>query len=1450
MEPIDSPSQVGANHARPLLDGHQSSSIAPASELLAALVNSSDDAIYVKTPQGVILTWNPAAEQLYGYAADEIIGKPARLLYPPDRLDEFEFITDSIKRGAAFKHHDTVRLRKDGLPVNISMTLSPVRAANGELLGASVISRDITERVKAEAALRASEAELSEFFENAAIAIHWVGPDGTILRVNRAELEMLGYTREEYVGHNIAEFHVDPEVIADILLRLSTGETLRDYDARMRAKDGSIKHVQINSSVLWENGRFIHTRCFTRDVTPQKRAERDFELAVEAAPNGFVLVNPEGEILMVNARIEQLFGYNRQELVGQSIEKLLPERFHNGHAFDRADYLAHPATRPMGNGRALFARRKDGSEFPAEIALNPIKTDRGTLVLGSIIDLSRRKAAEQALERQAALLDLAPAAIFVRDLKDRITYWNVGAERLYGWSAAEATGQVSHLLLQTRFSVSLEDQHTILREQGRWEGELEHVTRDGGAVTVLSRQVVERDTAGKPVAVLETNINITDRKQIEDMLRQREREFSTLVENAPDIIYRVDRKLRVIYINSTVERMANQPRSKYLGQPLSRVGMPPEEGPRFEQLCQDIFADGQERSMEFGALGIYYRTRVVPEYAPDGTIESLLGITEDTSEHKALERARDELFAREREAHAAAERNRARVQVLQDVTAALSRAVTRDEVAAVAVRQMMSAVQASQGTLMVRGASDDHLVFVYGSGYEPERLKRWFEEGTRPTNLVLPLAYTLQSGQPQWFESTDQMLARFPTQTHFAESPYQGAVAYIPLFGSDEESFGVVTIRFPEPRTIDEADRALMLALAQQAAQAMERAQLFEKESRARQAAEIAAQRSAALAEASQVLGTSLDYETTLKQVAEVMVRDLADWCVVHVLRPDGYLEQLSYAHRDPEQMKRAEEVQRRYPPRRSRVQDLQESVREGKPILIAEYTEDMLRAGAQDEEHLEILREFNITSAISAPMIAQGQLVGAISFISTNPQRHYNNEDAAFAELLANRSAVAVENARLYQATQLLNVELEQRVAERTTQLSNTNLQLQMQVMERERAETITNSLLRISSRLNATLDLDTVMDTLAQEAIALLNVQSGLAGLRVPEGIRITNFFRKGQKVPYDFTWKPGEGMVGRVLVSREPYMSNDLVADPYSHKELVVTYDTHSAVCTPILDAQGEVIAVFSMHDKMDGMPFNHADQELFTALSPLAAIAIQNARAYHKIRAAETGLSNSFTQIRALAARVESIREQERTHIARELHDVLGQALTALKYDLASISERLPKRDRQVRQRASAMSEQIDETIRTVRRLSSELRPGILDDLGLAAAIEWQASEFQNRTQVVCEVTVPEGDLSLSRAQATAVFRIFQETLTNVARHAQATQVQVSLEACGTALRLEVRDNGKGMDLTAPRAKSLGLLGMRERAELLGGTLGIASAPGQGTIITIELPLDEPTKPPPA
>lgn len=230
-------------------------------------------------------------------------------------------------------------------------------------------------------------------------------------------------------------------------------------------------------------------------------------------------------------------------------------------------------------------------------------------------------------------------------------------------------------------------------------------------------------------------------------------------------------------------------------------------------------------------------------------------------------------------------------------------------------------------------------------------------------------------------------------------------------------------------------------------------------------------------------------------------------------------------------------------------------------------------------------------------------------------------------------------------------------------------------------------------------------------------------------------------------------------------------------------------------------------------------------------------------------AEAELKESREQLRLLAAHLQNVREEERTRIAREVHDELGQMITGLKMDLSWIEKRLPEiadvvAREPVAAKAKAMSELLDRTVKTVRKIASELRPGVLDDLGLVPAIEWQARDWQARTGIECQVSASLEGVTVSPERSTALFRIFQEVLTNVARHAQATRVRARISADDGWLVMEVQDNGRGItEEDQCRTRSFGMLGMRERATLLGGKFVVTGEPGAGTAVRVRIPLAE-------
>ena len=244
-----------------------------------------------------------------------------------------------------------------------------------------------------------------------------------------------------------------------------------------------------------------------------------------------------------------------------------------------------------------------------------------------------------------------------------------------------------------------------------------------------------------------------------------------------------------------------------------------------------------------------------------------------------------------------------------------------------------------------------------------------------------------------------------------------------------------------------------------------------------------------------------------------------------------------------------------------------------------------------------------------------------------------------------------------------------------------------------------------------------------------------------------------------------------------------------------------------------------------------------------LGPAVQRALRESADRRERQRAEDQLRKSLDQLRALTTYLQYVREEERTRIAREVHDELGQALTGLKLDMSWLASKLARTRPPVQEKVRTMTAHIDETIQTVRRIATELRPGILDSLGLVAAIEWQANEFQSRTGIPCIVANDVPDTLWDQEFSTVFFRIFQETLTNVIRHAKATRVDVRLYEDNGHLVLSVKDNGRGISgEEMASTRSNGLVGMRERAMLIRGELTLQGAPGQGTTVTLRAPMD--------
>jgi PAS domain S-box-containing protein len=398
----------------------------------------------------------------------------------------------------------------------------------------------LTERVElmkldkesVDTALAISQQGVSDFMKNAVIGIHWVDQQGIILWANSSELEMLGYESEEYIGLALHSFHVDRTAVGCAFQRLLDDEPVIDYESQMIRKDGSICDVSIDANAFFKDGKFIHARCFTRDISEQKQAEaalRQNERKFRAIFNGafgFVgLLDIDGIVLETNHTTTNAMG-SATSIIGQPFGNTVWWNHSPALQLKLQDAIGRAAA----GERVRFESNHnlaDGSHIIVDFSISPIFDGTGQVVM--LIpegrDITTRKAGEQQICEQAAMLNVATDAIIVRDLVDfKIKFWNDGAKLIYGWSAAEVIG------LKTTIEIFQKDPDQvdmtpleILRQQGVWQGELRKLTKHGKEVIVESRCSLVRDAAGNPKSILSVETDITAKKQLEQQFFRAQR---------------------------------------------------------------------------------------------------------------------------------------------------------------------------------------------------------------------------------------------------------------------------------------------------------------------------------------------------------------------------------------------------------------------------------------------------------------------------------------------------------------------------------------------------------------------------------------------------------------------------------------------------------------------------------------------------------------------------------------------------------------------------------------------------------------------------------------------------------------------------------------------------------------------------------------------------------------
>ena len=483
---------------------------------------------------------------------------------------------------------DLYGLRKDGQEFPVEIGLNPIATDEGAFVLAAIV--DITERKRAEERFRL-------VVESAPSAMVMINDQGKIILVNAQTESLFGYERHELMDQSIevlvpsrfrgnhpvfrSDFFGDPKVRS-----MGAGRDL--FGLR---KDGVEVPVEIGlNPIKTSEGTFVLAAIV--DITERKRAEDRFRLVVESAPSAMVMINDRGKIVLVNAQTEKLFGFSRKDLIDQSIEILVPERFRSKHPSYRGGFFADPRSRSMGAGRDLFGQRADGTEVPVEIGLNPIRTAEGSFVLAAIVDITERKRAE---ERFRVAVESAPNPMVMVSTDGKIVLVNAQTEKLFGYARGELIDQSIEMLVPARFR-SAHPGHRIgffADPQARSMGagrELFGLRRDGTEMPLeIGLNPIKTDEGSFVLAAI---VDITERRKAEER-------FRLVVESAPSAMVMINDQGKIVLVNAQTEKLFGYGRRELLDKNIEML-VPPQFRGKHPSFRSDFFGDPKARSMGVG----------------------------------------------------------------------------------------------------------------------------------------------------------------------------------------------------------------------------------------------------------------------------------------------------------------------------------------------------------------------------------------------------------------------------------------------------------------------------------------------------------------------------------------------------------------------------------------------------------------------------------------------------------------------------------------------------------------------------------------------------------------------------------------------------------------------------------------------------------------------------------
>ena len=1445
-----------------------------------SLFEQSPDAMFLVSTDGTIEAINTAGLLLFGYEREELEGGHIRQLYasPEERA---ALIAKTERQGLLIDEPLRMR-RKDGAVldclVNIRLRIDP----EGRAAGYQTVVRDVTARLKQDEDVKLK----GQLLDLANDVVLLVDPGGEIMYSNEAAASLTGYPIDELVGMNIRRLNT-PEGAEQVPSRISAMMRQGEYNFETVwvSRDGRRIDMEVRSRAVQSRGRMLFLSV-GRDITRRKSDETELRLRSELldlATDAVMLHDYTGKLLYVNQAVTQQTGYTREELLGMSLQDV-----------DDAETSAMMRMRmaELMNQRAIAFeaghRRKDGVVIPVDVRARIVEWEDRGVVLSVARDISERKKADAALkaerDRAQGYLDVAAVIFVALDSRGTITLVNHRCVDMLGASEQDLIGRNwfdTCVPTQERDRVRAVFDATMRGEAvGQETYENEVVTASGELRTIAWRNVVLWGDNGRPSGTLSSGEDITERRAVERALLQSEQRFRSLFEqsidaifgNAPDGSRMEANQAWLDLFGYTLEDLEGmnagdlyareEDRSAFVrimeekGAVRDEVELKKKDG--IVMLCQRVaFARRDSAGKVVAYQGIVRditaqrraerelreseeRYRALFEQSldaiwtlrPDGTGHvvnqawlDMFGYTrEDLSTLNAVDlyvnpvdrddflrrisqsgSVRDTVwFKRKDGTHVLCERtvvarrdDAGRIVAFQgvnrDITVAEQhKAALADEL----TRRRLLVEQSRDGIVVLdeRGALvETNLTFARMLGYsmdEMHRLHVW--------DWDIPLSH----------ETLLEMLATVDEKGDHFETRHRRKDGSV--YDVEISSNGAVV-----------GGRKLIFCVCRDisARKGAER-ELREREEKYRALFEqsldpvclVAAD--GTLLEANPAYLNLFGYEPA--DVGRVNVRG-------HYVNPAERDEYLRLLERDGAVIDRHAKLTRTdgsvmdcirssvaYRDESGRIVSIQTVTRDVTELLRAEG--DLRRSEEKYrllfEQSMDAVAIYALDGTLLDANPAHLALLGLSSadIGARNVLSAYVNpaDRDEFLRLLERDGVVVDQEVRLRKVdgTEMdcVRTAVARRDAEGRLVAAQT---VTRDITERKRAE-------------QELRDSETRFRTLVE------HTGLGTAISRTDGTIIACN-----------------EALPAMLGYTRDEFLALRM-------PDVCASREQREAVLAQTLRA-GHVRNIEVEFRRKDGEPLFVSMTSVLVPLggetvvvSQFLNITERKSAELELLRSREE-LQRSSEQLHELTTYLAEARENERTGIARELHDQLGQALTALSMDLDGVRRTAVSSGELPVERLDRMAALLEEMVSDVRRISSELRPGILDDAGLVPAIEWQLDRFRERSGLECRLVAPTDDAGLDRAASTALFRVFQELLTNIARHSAATRVQVTFERTDGEYVLSVADNGRGItQAQVDAATSLGIIGMRERLRPLHGTVEFRRRRPRGTTVLVTVP----------